>query len=215
MFALLYSPQVPTYGHHTRTCHPARYMSLAAILMVALITCSCRYSKRVSEQFLDLGGVEAFSKLLEVAGVHDSSLTLLHASERYHVMALTTLHVCLHVMKTVRGGDNALLDKMLATGLPRVLMTLVRQCCDIGDRADLNAVAALQDGGDEATVVGDAKQTRMHAQRTCALAFQSLTEASFNNFDTSWLATSFPESEIVPLVSIVALVFPDVSFCFD
>eukprot|EP00038_Savillea_parva_P002278 m.112506 g.112506 ORF g.112506 m.112506 type:complete len:1344 (+) comp10785_c0_seq1:262-4293(+) len=155
-----------------------------------LLDLALTFSSQTSVLFLELGGVETFGRMLATTPADVDGRVSRHSARRFHAMALTTLHICLHVMKTVRGGDTSLLDKMLSARMSRVLMALVQKCCDIAD----------------AVVPGDPDTYRMHAQRTCAAAFQSLTEVSFNNFDSNWLATSFPEDEVLDLVTTVAMV---------
>jgi hypothetical protein len=149
-----------------------------------LLDLALTYSADVSRVFFEVGGVATFSHILDLT----DGDAVLATCRRFHVMALTVLHVCLHVMKAVRGGDTALLDSMLTSRLPRMLMKLARRCIEVADPA-----------------ATDADPIQMHAQRTSAAAFQSLTEVSFNTFESDWLAVSFPEGELVHLVTTIAM----------
>jgi len=149
-----------------------------------LVDLALTYPAAVSERFAEHNGVDSFSRILDFPS---SSVALAEdASHRLHVMALTALHICLHIMKVVRGGQTDLLDKILAARMPVMLMKLGVTC----DEVALSAIIA--DTPDRDDIVD-------HLQRTIAVTFQSLTEISFNSFDSGDLTTSFPEDLVKAL----------------
>lgn len=153
-----------------------------------LLDLALTYTDDMTSIFLCNGGVETYARILEISIVDDDELGVRHCCRRLHLMALTTLHVCLHVMKAVRGNNTTLLDKMLSARMPQVLMTIVCKCNEVVTPS-ANDTTAFQ----------------MHAQRTCAAAFQSLTEVTFNTFEPNVLTVSFPEETVIQLVTNVVV----------